>query len=103
MSIIDFAENYTFLDFNETQEMHWHLFQLTILVHICYRWNIDYIQNPNFFAKKLVIEYRYYISDDLEHDTLFVQHCDFKLHWAQLIERGFYYNEHLVWLDGCVI
>jgi hypothetical protein len=70
---------------------------------MCYRWNVDYIQNPNFGAKKLVIEYHYYILDDLEHDTLFIQHCILKLHWAQLIERGFYYNEHLVWSNGCAI
>jgi hypothetical protein len=31
--------------------------------------------------KKLMTEYHYYISDDNEHDTLYVQHY-FELHWA---------------------
>jgi hypothetical protein len=26
MSIIDFVENYIFMDFNEVQKMHWHSF-----------------------------------------------------------------------------
>jgi len=61
MSIIDFVEMYTFMDFNEVQEMHWHSFQLTILVHIYYQWNPTYLENPNIDAKKLIIEYNYYI------------------------------------------
>jgi hypothetical protein len=33
MSIIEFVENYTFQDFNEIQEMHWHCLDfITILV-----------------------------------------------------------------------
>jgi hypothetical protein len=36
MLVIDFAKNYTFKEYNEVQKMHWHSFQLTILVHICY-------------------------------------------------------------------
>jgi hypothetical protein len=81
MFVINFVENYIFMDFNEVQEMHWHSFQLTILVHICYRWNDAYIENPNSRAKKFIIEYHYYLSNDTEHDILFVQHC-FELHWA---------------------
>jgi hypothetical protein len=101
MFIVDFVENYIFMDFNEIQEMHWHSFQLTILVHICYRWNDDYIDNPNSGAKKLITKYYYYLSNDTEHGILFVQHC-FELHWANLTNYGLYYNEHLVWPDGCV-
>jgi hypothetical protein len=37
LSHIDFAENYTFQIDNEIQSMHWHSFQVTILVHIMYR------------------------------------------------------------------
>ncbi len=88
------------MDFNEIQEMHWHSFQLTILVHTCYRWNDAYIDNPNSGAKKLITKYYYYLSNDTEHGILFVQHC-FELHWANLTNCGFYYNEHLVWPDGC--
>ncbi len=68
LSIIDFVENYMFQDFNEIQEMYWDSFQLTILVHICYRWNEAHVSNPNSSAKKLITKYHYYILDDIEHD-----------------------------------
>jgi hypothetical protein len=68
MSVIDFVENYTFMNFNEVSEMHWHSFQLTILVHICYQQNDAYIENLNSNAKKFIIEYQYYLSDDIKHD-----------------------------------
>jgi hypothetical protein len=57
--------------------MHWHSFQITILVHICYWWN------PTSTQKKLLTKYHHYIYDDNEHDTLFVQQ-HFKLQWAHL-------------------
>ncbi len=61
MFVVDFAKNYTF------QEMHWHSFQLTILVHHCYnQWNSTYIANTNYGENKLLIEYHYFISDDVE-------------------------------------
>jgi hypothetical protein len=34
--MVDFAENYTFQEFNEIQNMHSHSFQISILVHIYY-------------------------------------------------------------------
>jgi hypothetical protein len=68
------------MDFNEVQEMHWHNFQLTILVHISYQWNLAYLEDPNSNAKKLIVGYHYYLFDDIEHDTLFVQH-GFELHF----------------------
>ena len=39
LSAVDFAENYTFQPYHELQSMHWLQHQITILVHICYRWN----------------------------------------------------------------
>jgi hypothetical protein len=79
--------------------MHWHSIQLTILVHICYRWNPNYITSKNYGEIFLFIEYHYYISDDMEHDTLFVQHC-FEFHWTHLTMHEIYPNEHLVWSNG---
>jgi len=61
--------------------MHWHSFQIMILDHICYQWNPTYLANPTSTQKKLIIEYHYYISNDNEHDMLFIQHY-FELHWA---------------------
>ena len=89
VSVIDFAENYTFKVQNEVQSMHWYNDQCTILVHICY-WRQD-----GELHKKSI----FYISDDKKHDTLFVQHC-FKLHHADLFSLGLTFNRHWVWSDG---
>ncbi len=42
VSCIDFFENYAFKIQNKIQDMHWFLFQITILVHI------TYYHNPTF-------------------------------------------------------
>jgi hypothetical protein len=77
LSHVDFAENYSFQVQNEIQSMHWQSSQVTIMVHICYR------RNPLFVAggeePKVIKDAHFFISDDKEHDTLFVQHC-FLLH-----------------------
>lgn len=36
VSVVDFAENYSFTVQNEVQSMHWHSYQVTILVHISF-------------------------------------------------------------------
>ena len=70
VSVIDFAENYSFKIHNEIQSMHWWSTQVTILVHI------TYVRNAAGGVQKTL---HFYISDDRKHDTLFVQHC-FMLH-----------------------
>ena len=100
LSAVDFAENYTFQPYQEPQSMHWLQHQITILVHICYRWNPLFLADPGSNEPKLLTEYHYYISDTMEHDTLFVQHC-FALHWKHITDRGIKPNEHIVWSDGC--
>ena len=90
VSVIDFAENYTFQEQNEIQSMHWHSNQITILVHI------TYIHIAGEVQKYL----HFYISDDKTHDTLFVQHC-FMIHYSWLKEQGLTsLSEHWVWSDG---
>jgi hypothetical protein len=42
LCVIDFVENYTFVDHNEVQKAHWHSMNIIILVHI-----ITYRLNPN--------------------------------------------------------
>jgi hypothetical protein len=59
MSLIDFAENYIFMDFNEIREIYWYTFQLIILAHVSYRWNLAYISDVNSGVKKLITEYQY--------------------------------------------
>jgi hypothetical protein len=67
MFVVDFAKIYTFQEYNKVQEMHWHSFQLTILVHNCYnRWNSTYIANTNYGENKLLTNYHYFISYDVE-------------------------------------
>lgn len=69
--VVDFAENYSFKEQNEIQSMHWHSDQCTILVHISYRRTDQ--------DDSIIKEMHFYISNDKQHDTLFVQHC-FLLH-----------------------
>ncbi len=38
VSVINFAKNYGFKVQDEVQSMHWHTTQVTILIHITYRW-----------------------------------------------------------------
>jgi hypothetical protein len=99
MSLIDFAENYSFKGQDEVQSQHWYNFQLSILVHIMYSVNPDY-DATNQDSKRLITTYYYYISDDKKHDSLFVQHC-LKLHWCDLIEARIFPTRHIVWSDGC--
>ena len=65
VSVIDFAENYSFKEKNEIQSMHWYPSQVTILVRITYVWDE---------ADKVLKYIHFYIFDNKEHDTLFVQH-----------------------------
>jgi hypothetical protein len=99
LSLIDFAENYSFKGQDEVQSQHWFNFQLTILVHITYTVNLDY--NPlDPLNKRLKVDYFYYISDDRKHDSLFVQKC-LTDHWNYLKLTGAYPSRHIVWSDGC--
>jgi hypothetical protein len=45
ISHVVFAENYTFQVQNKIQSMYYHSYQLSILVHITYRVNLDYIED----------------------------------------------------------
>jgi hypothetical protein len=98
--IINVAKNYIFQNYHEIQEMHWHSFQITILVHICYKWNPNYVHAIENGEKRSLTKYHYYIFDDNNHDTFLVQHY-FELHWAHLTTRGSWPNKHLVWSNGC--
>ncbi len=97
ISCIDFLENYTTKIHNEIQNMHWHNFEVTILVHITYCHNPNYDPiDPN---SQVLKEVHYYVSDDNSHDTFFVQHA-FRLHWKFLKIRGCFPSLHVVWNDG---
>lgn len=99
VSVIDFAENYSFKWQNEVQSQHWFNFQVTILVHITFRINPLW-DNVDPEAKFLT-EYHFYISGDKSHDNHFVQFC-FGLHKDYLDQQGYPFPvEHIVFLDGC--
>jgi hypothetical protein len=61
LSVVDFAEDYSFAEWNKIQGMHFSSVQVTILVHVSYRWNEQYLLNPHCGALKLLTEYHYYI------------------------------------------
>ena len=90
VSVIDFAENYSFKMQNEIQSMHWWSTQVTILVHI------TYVRNLTGSIEKTL---HFYISDDKQHDTLFVQHC-FMLHDMWLKQQGHRLRYHWGWSEG---
>ncbi|GAQ89961.1 hypothetical protein KFL_005820050 [Klebsormidium nitens] len=102
VSVIDFAENYSFEQQDEIQSMHWHSDQITILVHITYRHKQLEIDGVESTAenRQIARETVFYISDDKQHDTHFVQHCLVKKHAAEMKERGIKVEEHRVFSDG---
>lgn len=98
ISCVDFSENYSMKIQNEIQSMHWRSQQVSILVHITFRLNP--IWTLCGVEPYLLKEVHYYISDDKQHDSLFVQHA-FMLHWGYLKSEGFEPANHIVWSDGC--
>ena len=78
--------------------MHWHSYQITILVHIT--WVRNPTPDPNDESTRNIMEYHFYISDDKKHDSYFVQHC-LMLHWDSLVDGGFTPKNHWIWSDGC--
>ncbi len=78
--------------------MHWHTYQISILVHIYFHHNPA--PDPYDEESQILIEYHFYISDDQKHDFEFVRHC-FKLHWQYIVDHGYAPQWHWVWSDGC--
>jgi hypothetical protein len=81
---------------NENHTMHQHNFQVGIIVHINYRHNpiVDPIDPNSTIIKKVC----YYIFNDLNHDSLYVQHA-FMFHWSLCVERCVP-KQHIVWTGG---
>jgi hypothetical protein len=98
ISCVNFSKNYTMRVQNEIQNIHCHNFQVSILVHICYMKLAQGQTSED--GSRVVKEVHYYVSDDIMHDTLFVQHA-FMLHWHHLKHEGSFPKVHYVWNDGC--
>jgi hypothetical protein len=102
VSVIDFAENYSFLIQNEIQSLHWYSDQVTILVHIVYSHAEQAVDGRESTEENrdIVKELHFYISDDKEHGTVFVQHCMVDVHFKQLEEQKVTIQKHVVFFDG---
>jgi hypothetical protein len=98
-SCVDFFENYNIKIQNDVQSMHWHNFQVTILVLIRYRPSLILHDLINLDSS-LIKEVHYFVLYDTSHDTLFVQHV-FMLHWSHLQSQGCIPSNHIGWNDGC--
>ncbi|KAL3689045.1 hypothetical protein R1sor_015354 [Riccia sorocarpa] len=95
VSVIDYAENYTFLPRNEIQSEYWTSKQVTILVHIFY-YHTQFSIADDRDVRNVV---HFFISDDRKHDSFFVQHAFGLLHnWCK--ENAIVFEHHWVWSDG---
>jgi hypothetical protein len=102
LSVVDFAENYTFAAQKEIQSEYYHSDQVTIFVHVLYRHaqrSLPNIENTDD-DRHVIKEYHFYISDDRTHDTHYVQHC-FDKFYDSLKEREIIFDRHWIWSDGC--
>jgi hypothetical protein len=69
ISCIDFVENYSLMEQNEIQTQHWHNFQITILVHLTWRINLNF-RVGNDGKTRVITEYHFYISYDRTHESI---------------------------------
>jgi hypothetical protein len=70
VSHIDFAENYSFAIQNKVQSMYYFNTSVTILVYII-MWKE---------GKTVMKQTHFYVLDDKDHDSPYVQYC-LLLHW----------------------
>ena len=72
-------------------------------VHVLYRHAQEIIDGRGSTSEShdVINEYHFYVSDDREHDMLFVQDC-FGLIYHSFKNNGVSFIEHWIWLDGCV-
>ena len=102
LSMVGFAENYTFSPQREIQSEYYHSDQVSIFIHVLHRHAQESIDGrastPQ--SRDVIKEYHFYVSDDREHDTLFVQYC-FGLIYDSFKKNGVSYKENWICLDGC--
>ena len=71
--MVNFTKNYTIIPQKEIQSEYYHLYQVSIFVHILYRpAELDingYDSNEN--NREVIKEHHFYISDDRTHDRCF--------------------------------
>jgi hypothetical protein len=90
VSHINYAKNYSFAIQNEVQSLYYFSMSVTILVHITmWKEGAETMKQTHF-----------YISDDKEHDSAFIQHC-LLLYWDWVLDARLTPQEHWVYSDGC--
>jgi hypothetical protein len=90
VSHIDYTENYSFAIQNEVQSLYYFSMNVTILVHITmWKEGVEIVKQTHF-----------YILDDKEHDSAFIQHC-LLLYWNWVLGARLTPQEHWVYNDGC--
>jgi hypothetical protein len=47
--------------------MHWYSYQISILVHICFRHNPEY--DPYDEETRILTKYHFYVSNNRKHDS----------------------------------
>ena len=68
---------------------------MSIFVHVLYRYAQESIDGTDYTpqSRDVIKEYHFYVSDDREHDMLFVQ-CCFGLIYDSLKKNGASFTEH---------
>src|SRR5271156_825201 len=103
LSVVDFAENYTFSSQKELQSQYYHSDQVAIFFHVTYRhaqFDLDEVESTNPNERIIIKEVHFYISDDKVHDRSYVAHC-FAMYFEDIANRGIKASQHLIWSDGC--
>ena len=100
--MVDFSENYILAAQTEILSEYYFLDQVTIFVHIVYRHVVEEVDGVSSTPDHRVVikETHFYISDDTQHDTHFVQYCFHKF-FESLVQRAIQITRHWVWSDGC--
>ena len=93
----DFVENHTFSPHREIQSEYYHSDQVSIFIHVLYRHDQESIDGRDITrqSRNAIKEYHFYVSDDRERDTLFVQHC-FGLIYDSFKKNGVSFTEHWI-------
>ncbi len=79
------------------QSMHWHSYQITILVHITWMRNPN--PNPHDESTNTIMKYYFYVSNDKSHNSYFVQHY-LRLHSDDVVNNNNKPIQHWIWSDG---
>ena len=93
--MVDFVENYTFAPQREIQSEYYHSEQVSIFILVLYGNAHARIDGRDSTPQShdVIKEYHFYVSDDREHDMLFVQHC-FGLIYDSFKNNGVSFTEH---------